>query len=50
MQFLSRSEWVQVVLCYEPPGRPAEDRRVHPHGLVCKRGVWYLVATTSGED
>lgn len=36
----------QVVLCYEPPGRPAEDRRVHPHGLVCKRGVWYLVATT----
>ncbi|MHB8595097.1 MAG: helix-turn-helix transcriptional regulator, partial [Acidimicrobiales bacterium] len=21
------------------------DRRLHPHGLVCKRGVWYLVAT-----
>ncbi len=37
---------VQVVLSYEPPGRPAEDRRVHPHGLVCKRSVWYLVATT----
>ncbi|MHB8448893.1 MAG: helix-turn-helix transcriptional regulator [Mycobacteriales bacterium] len=37
---------VQVILSYEPPGRPAEDRRVHPHGLVCKRGVWYLVATT----
>lgn len=37
---------VQVVLSYEPPGRPTEDRRVHPHGLVCKRGVWYLVATS----
>ncbi len=37
---------VQVVLTYEPPGRPAEGRLVHPHGLVCKRGVWYLVATT----
>ena len=37
---------VQAVLSYEPPGRPAEDRLVHPHGLVCKRGVWYLVATT----
>jgi len=38
---------VQVVVNYEPPGRPAEDRRLHPHGLVCKRGVWYLVATTA---
>lgn len=37
---------VQVLLFYEPPGRPTEGRRVHPHGLVCKRGVWYLVATT----
>ena len=36
---------VQVVLRYEPPGRPAEDRRLHPHGLVNKRGVWYLLAT-----
>ncbi len=35
----------QVDMVYEPPGRPAEARRVHPHGLVCKRGVWYLVAT-----
>ncbi|HZD66674.1 MAG TPA: YafY family protein [Acidimicrobiales bacterium] len=34
----------QVVLRYEPPGRPAEDRRLHPYGLVCKRGVWYLLA------
>lgn len=36
---------VQVVIGYEPPKRPPGDRRVHPHGLVCKRGVWYLVAT-----
>lgn len=36
---------VKVVLSYEPPGRPVEDRLVEPHGLVCKRGVWYLVAT-----
>jgi predicted DNA-binding transcriptional regulator YafY len=35
---------VQVVLRYEPPGRPAEDRRLHPYGLVCKQGTWYLVA------
>ncbi len=34
----------QVVLRYEPPGRPAEDRRLHPYGLVCKQGTWYLVA------
>lgn len=38
---------LQVIVSYEPPGRPAEDRRLHPHGLVCKRGVWYLVATSS---
>ncbi len=36
---------MQVVVTYEPPGRPAEDRQLHPHGLVCKRGVWYLLAT-----
>lgn len=35
---------VQVVVEYEPPGRPTEERRLHPQGLVCKRGVWYLVA------
>jgi predicted DNA-binding transcriptional regulator YafY len=34
----------QVDVRYAPPGRPAEDRRLHPLGLVCKRGVWYLVA------
>ncbi|MHB8669058.1 MAG: helix-turn-helix transcriptional regulator [Acidimicrobiales bacterium] len=39
---------VQAMISYEPPGRPAEDRRVQPHGLVCKRGVWYLVATAPG--
>ena len=38
----------QVVVAYEPPGRPTEERRLHPHGLVCKRGVWYLVATAPG--
>lgn len=38
---------VQVVVSYEPPGRPAEDRRLHPHGLVCKWGVWYLLTTAS---
>ena len=36
---------VQVDVRYEPPGRPAEDRRLHPHGLVCKRGTWYLMAS-----
>lgn len=35
----------QTIVVYEPPGRPAEERRLHPHGLVSKRGVWYLVAT-----
>jgi len=37
---------LQVVIDYEPPARPAAERVLHPHGLVCKRGVWYLVATT----
>ena len=36
---------VQVDVRYEPPGRPAEDRRLHPHGLVCKRGTLYLMAS-----
>lgn len=35
----------QVIVGYEPPGRAVEERRLHPHGLVCKRGVWYLVAS-----
>ena len=35
----------QVVVVYEPPRRPAEERRLQPHGLVSKRGIWYLVAT-----
>jgi predicted DNA-binding transcriptional regulator YafY len=34
----------QVVICYQPPGGPAGERKVHPLGLVCKRGVWYLMA------
>jgi predicted DNA-binding transcriptional regulator YafY len=36
----------QVEVEYEPPDRPAHRRRLHPHGLVCKRGVWYLMATS----
>ncbi len=39
-------EGVQVVLRYERPGMAAEDRTVHPYGLVAKRGVWYLVGAT----
>ncbi len=35
----------QIDALYEPPGRPPEPRRLHPRGLVCKRGVWYLVAS-----
>ncbi|MHB1595180.1 MAG: helix-turn-helix transcriptional regulator [Streptosporangiaceae bacterium] len=36
---------VQVDLCYAKPGAPPSWRRVHPHGLVVKRGTWYLVAS-----
>ena len=32
-------------MSYEPPGRTVEDSTLHPHGLVCKLGTWYLVAT-----
>jgi predicted DNA-binding transcriptional regulator YafY len=38
---------VQVDLCYAKPGELASWRRVHPHGLVVKGGVWYLVATAA---
>jgi predicted DNA-binding transcriptional regulator YafY len=38
---------VQVDLCYAKPGERASWRRVHPHGLVVKGGVWYLVATAA---
>lgn len=37
----------QVEVQYEPPDRPVQARRLHPHGLVCKRGVWYLLATSA---
>jgi predicted DNA-binding transcriptional regulator YafY len=29
--------------------RPASERVVDPYGLVCKAGVWYLVADSNGE-
>lgn len=35
---------VRVRMAYEPPGRLCEERRLSPHGLVNKRGVWYLLA------
>lgn len=37
---------VQVDLDYAKPGSPPATRRVHPYGLVAKRGVWYLLAGT----
>lgn len=36
---------VQIDLCYARPGQVPSWRRVHPHGLVVKRGTWYLVGT-----
>lgn len=42
------TEGRQVEVRYEPPGRPPASRWLHPHGLVCKRGVWYLLATSAG--
>ncbi|KUJ65391.1 transcriptional regulator [Streptomyces albus subsp. albus] len=37
---------VQVRLGYAGPGRPADERLVHPLGLADKAGVGYLVAGT----
>ncbi|MGH9091900.1 MAG: helix-turn-helix transcriptional regulator, partial [Acidimicrobiales bacterium] len=37
---------VQVDLGYAKPGSEPGTRRVHPYGLVLKRGVWYLLAGT----
>ncbi|MFE2940955.1 helix-turn-helix transcriptional regulator [Streptomyces sp. NPDC059255] len=36
----------QIRLGYERPGRPADERIVHPLGLATKSGVRYLVAGT----
>lgn len=36
----------QVDLDYAKPGGGPERRRVHPYGLVSKRGVWYLLGGT----
>lgn len=38
---------VQVDLGYAKPGAQPSTRRVHPYGLVSKRGVWYLLAGTA---
>ncbi len=38
-------------LCYRGSGqREASERVVDPYGLVCKAGVWYLVADQEGES
>ncbi len=40
----------RVVLRYRSSGHShAAERVVDPYGLVCKSGVWYLVADASGE-
>ncbi len=39
-------EGVQVRLSYTARNRTETERIVHPLGLVAKRSVWYLVATT----
>jgi predicted DNA-binding transcriptional regulator YafY len=37
-------------LRYRGSGRPAARKRVvDPYGLVCKSGIWYLVADSAGE-
>ncbi|MGH3202326.1 MAG: WYL domain-containing protein [Streptosporangiaceae bacterium] len=37
-------------LCHEPTlERSASVRVVDPYGLVCKAGIWYLVADSDGE-
>jgi predicted DNA-binding transcriptional regulator YafY len=37
---------VQVDIDYAKPGEARRVRRVHPFGLVAKRGTWYLMAGT----
>lgn len=40
----------RVRLWYRSSGQPrASERTVDPYGLVCKSGVWYLVADSAGE-
>jgi predicted DNA-binding transcriptional regulator YafY len=38
---------VQVDLTYAKHEQESSVRRVHPHGLVSKGGIWYLLAGTS---
>jgi predicted DNA-binding transcriptional regulator YafY len=40
----------RVVVMYRHPGEPeVATRELEPFGLVCKAGVWYLVARRDGE-
>jgi predicted DNA-binding transcriptional regulator YafY len=40
----------RVVLSYRSSGQPqASERTVDPYGLVCKSGIWYLVADSGGQ-
>lgn len=38
----------QVIMNYKPPDRAAGERCIEPRGLVCKQGVWYLLASSEG--
>lgn len=40
------ADQVQVDIDYAKPGEAPRRRRVHPYGLICKSGVWYLLAGT----
>jgi predicted DNA-binding transcriptional regulator YafY len=40
----------RLLLRYRSSGQPAASERiVDPYGLVCKSGIWYLVADSDGE-
>ena len=33
----------RITFRYQPPGRPAAERRLEPYGLLHRRGSWYVV-------
>jgi predicted DNA-binding transcriptional regulator YafY len=39
---------MQVDITYAKPGQEPAERRIHPYGLVQKRGTWYLLAGSAG--